>query len=145
MHISTHLSIFDLSVRFCVTESRNSLVRLQVLYGDQNALLVEARGGVLLWNLFTLLGLVVTRFLWQPERRDDDTCTAQDDSLTISDLSCITQPFISFLETLCGKIFRRTLGEGASFWFINTFVKWSSEGFQDRFDPDTIFTAPSNH
>lgn len=143
MHITIrpHISVFLTCLSwFCVTESRDSLVRLQVLYGDQHALLVEARGGVLLWNLFTLLGLVVARFLWQPERRDDDTCSVQD----VSDLSCITQHFISLLEIRCGKIFRRTLGEGASFWFINTFVKWSFEGFQYRFDPNITFTAPSH-
>lgn len=41
----------------------NSLVGLQVLYGDQHALLVEARGCVLLRNLLTLLSFVITWLL----------------------------------------------------------------------------------
>ena len=129
------------SCRGSERHKRNSLVWLQVLYGDQHALLVEAGGGVLLWNLFTLLGLVVAWFLWQPEWRDNDTCTVQDDSLTISHLSCITHPFISFLEILCGEIFRRTLGEEASFWFINTFGKRSSEDSRRLFKTDLTLIA----
>lgn len=43
--------------------SNVSLVGLQVLDGDQHALLVEAGRGVLLRNLLALLGFVVARFL----------------------------------------------------------------------------------
>lgn len=46
---------------------RHSLVGLQIVYRDQHAFLMETRCRVLLRNLLTLLGLVVTRFLRQPE------------------------------------------------------------------------------
>lgn len=42
---------------------QNSLAGLQVLYGDQHALLVESRGRVLLRHLLALLSFVIARFL----------------------------------------------------------------------------------
>lgn len=42
---------------------QDSLVGLQVLYGDQHAFLMEPRGGVLLRDLLTLLSFVTAWFL----------------------------------------------------------------------------------
>lgn len=55
---------------------RYSLVRLQLIYGDQHALLVEARCRVLLRHLLAFPGLVVAGFLWQPAGGDRDTCAS---------------------------------------------------------------------
>lgn len=55
---------------FLRDQLHNSLVGLQVLYGDQHALFVQAGGCVFLRNLFALLSLVVAWFLWQPEKKD---------------------------------------------------------------------------
>ena len=81
--------------RVFVLKEQNSLVGLQILYGDQHALLMEARGGVLLWNLFTLLGLVVTWFLWQPEKREKDNM--------ISSLSSEHEWFFKSIYNVFGK------------------------------------------
>lgn len=48
--------------------SWNSLVGLQLVYGDEHAFLVEPSGRILLGHLLTLLGLVVAWLLGQPEK-----------------------------------------------------------------------------
>lgn len=49
---------------------RGSLVGLQVLDGDQHALLMQPRGRVLLGHLLALLGFGIARLLGQPEKTD---------------------------------------------------------------------------
>lgn len=55
---------------FAAVRGRSSLVGLQVLDGDQHALLMQPRGRVLLGHLLALLGFGIARLLGQPEKTD---------------------------------------------------------------------------